>query len=641
MGVKGTAGAEETLRVSEARFRVFSQQSRDGIVIADARGMIVAWNAGEEEITGISCSEALGQPLWEVQYRLVPRESRQPSFLEAARERFFKALQADLGHRWVLEEEIERPDGGKRYIQSHTFLFKEDDLLFAGGIVRDITAHRQAEAEVARAREQAELDRHRLEAILEDIPSAVAMIEGPGGKFTFLNRRARELYRINYIGCDLNAHMSKVRALTPDGKPYPLEDLPVIRTLKRGEKVFGDEMILVLENGTHLPVLVSSVPLFDAEGKVSAAIGVLEDITERKQAEHEFRQSQQKYATILQTALSGLWVADTEGLLLEVNDAYARMSGYSREELLTMHVADLEAAESDKDVRQHILRLRAEGSDVFESRHRRKDGSVFDVELSIQYLDIEGGRLVAFIQDITERKRAQALKDEFISMVSHELRTPLTILIGNIKVALSEGMTPEQIRGLLQDADFAAEDLRILLENLVQLSRYQAGKLVINPSGLDIGLLLERLVKDIKEHASEHRLILQVQPNLPTVRADETKIIQVMNNLLTNAAKYSPAGSEVTVSAMQENENVLISVADHGKGISPEGQKRLFRQFERLKEGRGNKPGLGLGLLVSKRLVEAHGGKLWVESELGKGSKFIFSLPLDGKQRCPRTWQYK
>ncbi len=264
-----------------------------------------------------------------------------------------------------------------------------------------------------------------------------------------------------------------------------------------------------------------------------------------------------------------------------------------------------------------------------ELAYQNQEGRTRWLELSAAPQGQQDGITAVVVRDITERKEAEQIKDDFISMVSHELRTPLTVIIGNIKVALSTDLTEAQIKELIQDADLAAEDLRDLLENLVQLSRYQAGKLVLNTEKADCQRLLTQAVEKAQGHTFTHRYTLRLAAGLPPVRVDAARFAQVLGNLLSNAAKYSPEGMEITVEARQTGDEIWISVSDQGRGISPEEQARLFQPFERLRESRGNKPGLGLGLLVSRRLVEAHDGKIWVESDVWQGSTFTFSLPVD------------
>jgi len=230
-------------------------------------------------------------------------------------------------------------------------------------------------------------------------------------------------------------------------------------------------------------------------------------------------------------------------------------------------------------------------------------------------------------RDITGRKRLDQLKDEFIGLVSHELRTPLTVVMGSIYTAMVDGLPPEDVRQLLQNAADGGESLRKILENLIELSRYQANRLDLNTASVDITEAAQDTAQKLRREFTTHRFLLDFPQKLPPAQADPIKLERVLYNLLENAAKYSPKGSEIRVFARPEDESLVIGVSDKGIGISREDQDKLFEPFQR-SERASQYHGLGLGLVVCSRLVEAHGGRIWVESEPGKGSTFFFTLPL-------------
>jgi PAS domain S-box-containing protein len=236
-------------------------------------------------------------------------------------------------------------------------------------------------------------------------------------------------------------------------------------------------------------------------------------------------------------------------------------------------------------------------------------------------------KLFGTIQDINERKQNEQIKDDFIGMVSHEIKTPLTVLMGAINVAMTEGISAEEARAMLIDAEHSADDMANLVNNLLELSRYQANRLVLTANLLDVAEVVRNLVVKWGDDNS-HKLSFEIGENIPPVAADRLRLEHVLRNLLSNSDKYSPAGTEIHVFVKREGDHILIGVRDRGKGISPDEQAQLFQSFERLNETSVTKPGLGLGLLVCKRLVEAHGGKIWVESEPSKGSTFSFTIPI-------------
>jgi signal transduction histidine kinase len=185
---------------------------------------------------------------------------------------------------------------------------------------------------------------------------------------------------------------------------------------------------------------------------------------------------------------------------------------------------------------------------------------------------------------------------------------------------------------LLEDAAWESETLAHILGNLLELSRAQADRLFLSLEPIDVKVIIKNAVQRAKRQSSMHRFVTSLPKELPPVRADVMRLERVLHNLLENAVKYSPDGGYIRVTAKMDSDHLVIGVSDQGVGISQQDQARLFAPFERLENNRIERvKGIGLGLLVCRRLVEAHGGRIWVESELGKGATFFFTLPL-GKE---------
>ncbi|MBI4329712.1 MAG: response regulator [Chloroflexi bacterium] len=261
---------------------------------------------------------------------------------------------------------------------------------------------------------------------------------------------------------------------------------------------------------------------------------------------------------------------------------------------------------------------------------KSKSGVSTPVEIGGAPTDFQGRpAAVAYILDITEEIETKQLKDEFISMVSHEMKTPLTVVIGALGTLLRhrESLSVDDQTELINDSVLAAESLAHLVNNLLELSRSQASSLSLSLSSLNLCDLLKKMVTGMSRPYPE-RLFVVNCPNPCPVNADELRVERIVYNLLDNAAKYSPQGTEVTVSAEQRGSEIAVSISDRGDGISSADQEKLFVPFERLgKSSAGSAGGTGLGLIVCKRLVEAHGGRIWVESQPGAGSTFFFTLP--------------
>jgi PAS domain S-box-containing protein len=241
------------------------------------------------------------------------------------------------------------------------------------------------------------------------------------------------------------------------------------------------------------------------------------------------------------------------------------------------------------------------------------------------------GAVIAF-QDITSLREVERLKDEFVSIVSHELRTPLTSIRGSVQLVL-EGLgagAGEEARRLLQIALNNCERLVRIINDILDVSKMEAGRVVVGPRPSTIADMIHQAEQGIAPTALSAgvRVVTSIPEGLPLVMADPDRIVQALMNLLSNAVKFAPAGSAVTVSAEASEDAVTVTVADEGEGIAPENVKRLFQKFQQLDSSASRrKGGTGLGLAITRALVEQHGGRIWVESQPGRGSRFSFTLP--------------
>jgi signal transduction histidine kinase len=231
----------------------------------------------------------------------------------------------------------------------------------------------------------------------------------------------------------------------------------------------------------------------------------------------------------------------------------------------------------------------------------------------------------------TELEAASQHKSEFLANMSHELRTPLNAVIGFSQVLRDEmvGSVNEKQAEYLDDITSSGNHLLSLINDVLDLSKVEAGQVELEVHPFSLREALERGVVMVRERATEDgvRVELAADPEVDPVNGDERRIKQVIFNLLSNAVKFTPAGGEVDVSATRVNGEVRVSVADTGPGIAPEDRDRIFEEFQQSEAGVGHRDGTGLGLALSKRFVELHGGRIWLESELGQGSTFTFALP--------------
>jgi len=359
-------------------------------------------------------------------------------------------------------------------------------------------------------------------------------------------------------------------------------------------------------------------------------------------AEEALQESEKQYRDLYEEAPDAYLSCGVDGIIKRANLRATELLGYSREGLVGRPVSDLYADTPDgKAAAEGVFKRYLAGEEVRdqELEVKRADGSSVWVSLSVRPMRDKEGRVVAsrsIMVDITEHRKLDQLKDDFIGLVSHELRSPMTVITGAINTALTEAerLSPEETRQLLKDAAAESESLSNLLANLLELSRVQAQRLVLYSEAIDVKRVIQDAVDKIKRQYSTHTFVINLPRRLPPLQADPLRLERILYNLLENAVKYSPTGGEVRVSAKPQGEHLVIGVSDQGIGISPADQEKLFAPFQRLEKRPSGVRGVGLGLMVCRRLVEAHGGHIWVESEPGHGSTFFFAMPLS--QGSPR-----
>jgi PAS domain S-box-containing protein len=280
--------------------------------------------------------------------------------------------------------------------------------------------------------------------------------------------------------------------------------------------------------------------------------------------------------------------------------------------------------------------LRGETVSNHELEVHHPDGRVYPIIASGAPLKNElghvTGAVVAF-QDISRLREVDRMKEEFVSIVSHELRTPLTSIRGSIQLVVGEpGSVPDpEHRTLLQIALNNCERLVRIINDILDVSKIESGNLALHQKAVNVAELIRQSVDVVASPARNANVKLDVKlpAGLRPVMVDQDRIIQALVNLLSNAVKFAPSGSTVTVAAMASEQTVTVSVTDEGEGIAPENLNRLFRKFQQVDSSSSRrKGGTGLGLAITKALVEQHGGRIFVDSELNKGTRFSITLPL-------------
>jgi PAS domain S-box-containing protein len=330
-------------------------------------------------------------------------------------------------------------------------------------------------------------------------------------------------------------------------------------------------------------------------------------------------------------------VIDMDFNVLRINEAISSLSGIAKYEAVGNKCYDTFPGSECHTPNCPVTRILCGEQHVeYEVVKQRKDGFKIPCIVAATPFRKPDGEIIGIIEnfkDITERNKIDQLKDEFIGLVSHELRSPLTVIIGAISTVLTEGerLSPEEIRLLLQDASLESEKLSHLLGNLLELSRAQAQRLSLFVEPISIIKTIEENMEKFKNQYPTYKFVKTLPKYLPLVPADQLRVERILYNLLENAVKYSPRGGTIRVFAKLNNDYLTVGVSDQGIGISESDQIKIFMPFQRIEDSKLDAvKGAGLGLLVCRRLIEAHKGKMWVTSKIGKGSTFFFTLPLAG-----------
>ncbi|MEE8372669.1 MAG: ATP-binding protein [Dehalococcoidia bacterium] len=356
-------------------------------------------------------------------------------------------------------------------------------------------------------------------------------------------------------------------------------------------------------------------------------------------SEQALRESKQQYSTLVNCLADA--VITSRGVITWCNDRVEEIFGYTRDELIGQNGSFFLPEPVDPaDFTRYVYTATEDGKHLAgETRAQKKDGSIIHVEFSISRIpETDPPEFITVARDITERKEAEEalrevdrLKAEFVANTSHELRTPLQGIMGSTKLMLAGKVTdPETQREFLTIIDKQSERLTELINDLLDVSRMESGRFNIEKEPTSLVDVVHDAVMELDNLAAETAIEIRedVPPQLPEVEADPKRMKQVVINLLSNAIKFSDEGGQITVSARAKDEEVLISVADQGSGIPEEAIPHLFQRFYQV-DGSSTRSsgGSGLGLYISGQIVEAHGGRIRVESKLGEGSTFSFAVP--------------
>jgi PAS domain S-box-containing protein len=637
--------AEEGLRESERRLSSLIDLMPDAAFVIDGNGVVVAWNRATESLTGVKAEDMVGKGNYE--YAIPFYGERRPILIDLVRtpreelERDYRSLERN-GQVLIGETPL-FVRGKETYLQGRARALSglHGEYIGAIEILHDFT-------ELKRIEQALRDSEHRLRRILETTGEGFWMIDNDAATTA-----------VNDAMC---ATLGRRREEIVGRRIFEFVD-------EENEKIFreqvkrraqglggGYEIALNRPDGSHVPCIFHANPLFDENGRKTGAFAMVTNISERKQAEEALGESEERYRTLISNLPLGLYRTTTgvPGRFITANPAAARMFRYaSLEEFMANRPCDL--CVDARHWQELSDRLLAEGQvSGVELRLKKLDGTPFWGSISARVVHSERGEVDCFdgtIEDITLRKEAQELlqeakeaaeaasraKSAFLANMSHEIRTPMNAILGFTQLLQRDPALTTQQRESLNTISRSGEHLLALINDILEMSKIEAGRAVVNPAAFDLHDLIDDLAMMFQVRTREKNLQFTVgkADDLPCfVLADVGKLRQILINLLGNAVKFTRQGGiALRVGARKGGNGGLrlrMEVEDTGVGIAPEDLNKVFEYFEQSKSGAGSEGGTGLGLAISREFARLMGGDITVASQVNKGT--LFCVEIDAKE---------
>jgi len=644
---------EEALRQSEEKYRTILASIEDGYAEFDLQGKITFFNNALPQILGYPTDE-----LKNLDYK--NRQYMEKEDAEKVYETFTEVYATGKPRRGF-QYGIITQDGTKRYLEGYISLRKDADNQPVGfqGLARDITERKQAEEQLRQSEE-------RYRSILDILGDAYTEMD-LAGHTTYINKESFKFLEYpeeEFVG------MSYKDYTTPENAKKLFEIYN--KVYKTGEPARFVEHKLLAKDGTTR-IVESTVELRrDKAGKPIGFRTITRNITQKKQIEEALRKSEERYRGILENMQEAYYETDFAGHLAFVNDAICQHLGYSKEELIGKKSRYFQDEINAQKITQAFTGIHRTGEPVkaVEAEYIRKDGTKGTYELSASLIKDAQGKPIGFrgvSRDVTERKKAEEqLKryaaelersneevKNFAYIVSHDLRVPLVNLKGytselrsalgvigaNFDAALPHLIDEKRSEVAMALHEDVPEALEFITNSVSRMDSFinsililsRLGRQDLKPEPVDMNALVKTAFETMSHQIQERGIEVHVG-SLPHVVADRTAMEQIVGNILSNAVKYpdSSRPCRIEVAAEVNNGETIFTIRDTGRGIAQEDMHKVFAPFRRA--GKQDTQGEGMGLSYVQTLVRRHGGRIWCESELGKGTTFAFTISTTFKQ---------
>lgn len=611
--------ANEKLTKAEHNFRGLLESAPDAIVIIDQQGKIHLVNWQAEKIFGYKREELLGQPIEVV----IPKEI-QSIYPEDVTHLFLP--HADMEPAATNLELYARHKNGAKFPVEISFNpLQTEEGFFMSSALRDISKRKQTEEALHESEE-------RFRLIISGIKDYAVFMLDPQGTIVTWNEGAERIkgYKAHEI---IGKHFSCFYREGEKASGKPMQELDI--AVKRGR--YEEEGLRIRKNGSHFWANVLITPLYNHSGQLTGFVKVTRDITERQQAMGVL----QEQSELLDLANDAIMVRHLDGTILYWNRGAQKMYGFTEEEAIGRKSHELLNTEHPQPLNKIERDILSKGRWDGELVHYAHDGRRLIIE-SRQALKTDRlGKPIAILEintDITERKEAEEKRralaemerinaelEQFASVASHDLQEPLRAVAGCLQIL--EKTHRDKLDGnaveLIHHAVDGAQRMRTLINDLLSLSRVNSEEITFLPT--DMSEVLDQVEKTLEMTIQETGAVI-THNRLPTLSVDKTQLTQLFQNLISNAIKFrDEKPPRVHIAAKRKGGEWLFSVRDNGIGFEQKYADKIFEPFKRL-HGRDKYAGTGIGLPICKRIIERHGGKIWVKSQVNKGTTFYFTI---------------